>query len=305
MSENTMDSIISRNPLFHSGFTQCPNLLLDFQAELKIEPNELNLVLQLWRRMWDGTKHFTLRDISDSMGKTRMTVSRIAQALEKKHFLIRTTNEEGDSDWDLDQLLAAISELSTRNVSVTPRNVSVTATASTEPDNGGLEDSNTKSNTNATLSMSEEKFLAQFKGHVLKIKNVKALQGSSWEKKTKKKWLEQLRSVIRLEDTSIEELTEIMQNIRKDFDKHPSLSDPKAFHWKRILLSPIKFHGKIRNSDETVLERLRSEFSGKATSESPDYVNVSIEDSDGYTSVQTVHRSEADSFISKNGGQIV
>src|SRR5215204_5558645 len=73
-----------------SGFTVLPNILLKYQADLKITSGELNFIAQVWFHWWTDKDAFpAMTTIAKRMGaKDDKTVRRYSKSLRTKGYLI-------------------------------------------------------------------------------------------------------------------------------------------------------------------------------------------------------------------------
>jgi DNA-binding transcriptional ArsR family regulator len=103
------DIVLSR------GYSMVPSILLWGQGRLELEPDELNVLLQLISHWWsaDHDPHPAKETIARRMGKTPRTVQRHLTSLENKGFIKRVTrfkrHQGQDSNgYDLSGLIAKL-----------------------------------------------------------------------------------------------------------------------------------------------------------------------------------------------------
>lgn len=97
------------------GYSMIPSILLWGQARMELEPDELNVLLQLISHWWsaDHDPHPAKETIARRMGKTPRTVQRHLTSLETKGFIKRVTrfkrHQGQDSNgYDLSGLIAKL-----------------------------------------------------------------------------------------------------------------------------------------------------------------------------------------------------
>ena len=97
------------------GYSIVPTILLWGQAKLQLDPNELNVLLQLISHWWfEGSDPHPSKDrIAERMGKHPRTVQLYLTALEKKGFIkrisrFRHNKGQAANGYDLSGLIAKL-----------------------------------------------------------------------------------------------------------------------------------------------------------------------------------------------------
>jgi hypothetical protein len=75
--------------LLEAGWTVLPNVLLRYQSDLKITPDELNFIAQVWYHWWsDKDAYPGIPTVARRMGKHADSVRRYSRSLQEKEFLV-------------------------------------------------------------------------------------------------------------------------------------------------------------------------------------------------------------------------
>jgi hypothetical protein len=110
--------VVKFGDMMGAGFTVLPNILLKYQAELKINANELNFIAQVWYHWWnDRDAYPAMTTISKRMGaKDHKTARRASKALQDKGYLVvrdRVSRGKGQlsSEYDFSPLIQLLNDI--------------------------------------------------------------------------------------------------------------------------------------------------------------------------------------------------
>lgn len=116
--------------VLREGYTCIPNLLMRYQAELMINPTQLNIIVQIWMSWWDRYPFPAIRTIADRMHRGQRCVQVNLRRLEKPLYdedgkklrdslisIRARSHESGGSltnEYDFTPLLKALEKLTRR-----------------------------------------------------------------------------------------------------------------------------------------------------------------------------------------------
>jgi len=110
-------------PLMNAGFTVLPNVIIERQKALGLDPTDLNILLHLACRWWsaDNPPFPAVKTIADAMGLKRSAVQKRIASLEKEGLLEREERyhpERGQQSniYHLDGLIEAATPLAEEEI---------------------------------------------------------------------------------------------------------------------------------------------------------------------------------------------
>lgn len=90
------------------GFTELPNLLIEFQGELKITPTEMCVLIAILKFQWDKKHPFpSVGTISKYIGKSPLTVTRCITSLDNKNLLQRVERSGRTNEYIVSEKLGS------------------------------------------------------------------------------------------------------------------------------------------------------------------------------------------------------
>jgi len=105
------------------GWTYVPNILIEHQAELKISPIELNIILTIMKHWWerDDLPWPSVSLVAESIGRSRSVVQRRIRELEKRGYIQRIYRKDSrkekanlSNEYDFTGLVNEIQVIATR-----------------------------------------------------------------------------------------------------------------------------------------------------------------------------------------------
>lgn len=80
-------------PLTKAGWTALPNIILDKQAALELEPIDVNILMQIAKHWWqaDSAPFPAIETLADAIGVTSRTIQRRIAKMEKAQLIERNT----------------------------------------------------------------------------------------------------------------------------------------------------------------------------------------------------------------------
>lgn len=117
-SKRALESRWGKNAIDVNGWTGIPNLLLERQQELKIDPLDLNILLVLCKHWWEEDKmpYPSKATIADIVGREKSTVQTRIRGMEQRGLLKRVTRKngqggQGSNEYDLSGLVKKLRKL--------------------------------------------------------------------------------------------------------------------------------------------------------------------------------------------------
>lgn len=119
----TLESKWGKQTMDVSGWTAIPNILLDRQQALGIDPVKLNILLVLLKHWWEKPKmpYPSKATIAEIIGKEASTVQRHIRKMEKDGLLTRRTRfhsagGQTSNEYDLSGLVSSLKQLAKKEM---------------------------------------------------------------------------------------------------------------------------------------------------------------------------------------------